>query len=68
MNKWLVIAAGAVAIAGLAINIAVDRDNIYDMTLIGLWVATAALVFIGSFAGRKNIPDMANQSKQVKNH
>ena len=60
MNKWLVIAAGAVAIAGLAINVAVDRDNMYDMTLMGLWVATAALAFIGSFSGRKNVLDKTN--------
>ncbi|MDE1829236.1 MAG: hypothetical protein KGI25_02825 [Thaumarchaeota archaeon] len=52
-NTILAIAAGAVACAGLAINVVFDRDNIYDMTLVVLWVAALALTFPSAAFSRK---------------
>lgn len=53
MNKWLMLGAGIVAIIGLVINVTVDRDNIYDMTLVGLWLVTLILSFLGAFVGQR---------------
>ncbi|MDG6998861.1 MAG: hypothetical protein JRN15_07080 [Nitrososphaerota archaeon] len=52
MNKSLTIVAGVLAIIGLVINIAVDRDNVFDMTLSGLWLVTLIVAFLGAFVGR----------------
>ena len=52
-NTILAIAAGAVACAGLAVNVLFDRDNMYDMTLMALWVATLALAFSSAALSRR---------------
>jgi uncharacterized integral membrane protein len=56
MNKNLAIVAGALALIGLIVNVAVDRDNVYDMTLSALWVLTLILAFAGAFVGGKKSP------------
>ena len=61
MNKSLIIIAGILAIIGLAINVTVDRDNIFDMTLSGLWLVTIVLVFLGAFTGRGKTPPVGSQ-------
>lgn len=53
MNKNLTILAGVLALIGLIINVAVDRDNIYDMTMAGLWTLTLIVAFLGAFIGGK---------------
>jgi ABC-type proline/glycine betaine transport system permease subunit len=51
MNKSLVIVAGIIAAVGLIVNFAVDRDNVYDLTIAGLWFVTLILIFAGAFVG-----------------
>jgi uncharacterized integral membrane protein len=53
MNKNLTILAGVLALIGLIINVSVDRDNIYDMTMAGLWTLTLVVAFLGAFIGGK---------------
>jgi hypothetical protein len=53
LKKSLVIAAAIIALVGLVINVTFDRDNIYDMTLAGLWLLTTILAFLGAFLGGK---------------
>jgi hypothetical protein len=50
-NKTLAILAGILALVGLIVNLAVDRDNVYDMTLSGLWVVTLVVALAGAFVG-----------------
>ncbi|MGH2639912.1 MAG: hypothetical protein ACRDF4_11645 [Rhabdochlamydiaceae bacterium] len=50
-NKTLAILSSLVALVGLVVNVAIDRDNVYDMTLAGLWVATLVLAVAGAFVG-----------------
>jgi len=49
LNRTLVMVAGAIALIGLALNVAVDFDNVYDMTMAALWVLTLILAFAGAF-------------------
>jgi len=42
-----------VALLGLIVNIAVDLDNVYDMTLAALWALTLLLVLAGAFVGSR---------------
>ena len=51
MRKSLVIMSAILALVGLIINVTFDRDNIYDMTLAGVWVITLVLGFLGAFTG-----------------
>ena len=63
MNKTLVIAAGIVALVGLIVNAAVDFDNVYDMTLAGLWLVTLILAFLGAFIGQNKTASDAEKLK-----
>lgn len=54
MKKSLAVAAGIVALVGLIVNVVIDRDNIYDMTLAGLWLVSLILAFLGAFVGQNN--------------
>ena len=47
MNKNLIIVGGVLALIGLIVNVAVDRDNVYDMTTVALWALTVIFVFVG---------------------
>jgi predicted tellurium resistance membrane protein TerC len=47
-SRWLVIAAGILAVIGLIVNASVDLDNIYDMTTSGLFLITLILAFVGA--------------------
>jgi uncharacterized integral membrane protein len=51
MNRTLVIIAGVLALIGLIINVAFDRDNVYDMYAAGLWLLTLIFAFVGAFVG-----------------
>ncbi len=62
MNRTLVIVAGVIAVIGLAVNAAVDLDNVYDMTLSALWVLTLILVFAGAFVGGSKSSTSASAS------
>jgi hypothetical protein len=53
MNKMLVLAAGIVALIGLIIHATFDLDNVYDMTMVGLWTLTIVLAFLGAFLFKK---------------
>jgi hypothetical protein len=53
MNKWLLWAAGVIAIIGLVVNLAFDLDNVYDMTTVALWVLTILLMYLGVYTGKK---------------
>jgi uncharacterized membrane protein (DUF373 family) len=60
LKKSLVVASAIIAVVGLIINVTFDRDNIYDMTLAGLWLVTLALGFLGAFVGQDKKASMAN--------
>lgn len=65
MNKSLAIAAGVLALVGLIVNVAVDRDNVYDMTMSGIWLVTLVLAFLSAFLGKsKTAPIGGQQVKQ----
>ena len=53
MNKTVVMVGGLLALVGLAVNAAVDLDNVYDMTTTILWLLTVIVVFAGAFMGGK---------------
>ncbi|MDH2902248.1 MAG: hypothetical protein PXY39_14895 [archaeon] len=53
MNRTLVIIAGLVALIGVAVNVAVDIDNVYDMTTTALFVLVLILALVGAFVGSK---------------
>ena len=53
MNRTLVLVAGVLALIGLIVNVAIDLDNVYDMTTSALWAVTLILAFAGAFAGGK---------------
>ncbi len=53
MNRNLVIIGGILALVGLIVNVAVDLDNVYDMTTTALWLLTVIVVFAGAFLGGK---------------
>jgi uncharacterized protein YqgC (DUF456 family) len=48
-SRWLVIAAGVLALIGLIVNASVDLDNIYDMTTSGIFLITLILAFVGAY-------------------
>ncbi len=52
MNRNLALIAGIVALVGLIVNVAVDLDNVYDMTMAALWVVTLILAFLAAFLGK----------------
>ena len=54
--------AGVLALIGLIINATVDRDNIYDMTLAGLWLLTLIVAFLGAFVGGKKATTVATST------
>jgi hypothetical protein len=62
LNRTLAIIAGLIAVIGLIINVVFDRDNVYDMTLAGLWVLTLILAFAGEFVGGKKSPVVSSRS------
>jgi hypothetical protein len=51
LNKNLVIVGAVLALVGLIVNVAFDLDNVYDMTLAGLWLLTLIVVAAGAFMG-----------------
>ncbi|MDG6920279.1 MAG: hypothetical protein JRN44_00785 [Nitrososphaerota archaeon] len=53
MNRNLVLIGGVLALIGLFVNVAVDLDNVYDMTTSTLWLLTVIVVFAGAFLGGK---------------
>ncbi len=61
MNKSLAVAAGVLALVGLIVNVAVDRDNIYDMTMSGIWLVTLILAFLSAFVGRSKTASLDAQ-------
>jgi hypothetical protein len=56
MKKNLVIVAAVLAFIGLIVNVAVDLDNVYDMTTTLLWVLTLVLALAGAFLGSEKKP------------
>ncbi|MCL4355339.1 MAG: hypothetical protein JRN56_07790 [Nitrososphaerota archaeon] len=60
MNKNLIIVGGVLALIGLIVNVAVDRDNVYDMTTVALWALTVIFVFVGVFVGGKKAASSAS--------
>lgn len=64
MNKSLAIAAGVLALIGLIVNVAVDRDNIYDMTMSGIWLVTLILAFLGAFIGGTKTATISGQQSR----
>jgi hypothetical protein len=51
LNKNLVLLGAVLALVGLVINAVFDLDNVYDMTLAGLWVLTFIVVAAGATTG-----------------
>jgi len=66
LNRTLVMVAGAIALIGLALNVAVDFDNVYDMTMAALWLLTLILAFAGAFLGSKKALDVTLSSTSEK--
>lgn len=44
--------AAALALVGLVVNVAMDLDNVYDMTTVTLWLLTVVFALLGAFVGR----------------
>lgn len=61
MNKSLAVAAGVLALVGLIVNVAIDRDNIYDMTMSGIWLITLILAFLSAFIGKSKAAPISGQ-------
>ena len=61
MNKSLAVAAGVLALVGLIVNVAIDRDNIYDMTMSGIWLITLILAFLSAFIGKSKVAPISGQ-------
>ncbi len=53
MNKNLTMLTAVVALVGLIVNVAVDLDNVYDMTLAALWLIVLLLVLASMYMGMK---------------
>ncbi|MDA4117564.1 MAG: hypothetical protein OK455_04390 [Thaumarchaeota archaeon] len=53
-SKIFIWIAAALALVGLIVNVAVDLDNVYDMTMATLWVLTLVFAFLGAYMGRKS--------------
>jgi uncharacterized membrane protein YqjE len=53
MNRALVLVGGIFALIGLIVNVALDFDNIYDMTMTALWVLVLIFALAGALAGGK---------------
>jgi hypothetical protein len=60
MNKMLVMAAGIIAVIGLILNVTLDFDNVYDMTMVVLWSLTIILALLGAFLVKKETKPTAN--------
>lgn len=56
MKKSIVMAGGILALVGFIVNVAVDFDNVYGMTLAALWALTLLLVLAGAFVGSRRPP------------
>jgi hypothetical protein len=66
MNKPLVVIAAMLALIGLILNVALDRDNVYDMTLSALWALTLILALAGALvAGKKSQASTIASSSSV---
>ncbi|MHB8568296.1 MAG: hypothetical protein ACYC7D_07485 [Nitrososphaerales archaeon] len=68
MNKTLVIIAAVLGLIGLILNLAVDRDNVYDLTLSALWVLTLIFANAGAFMGgkRSTMPKVSSSSGMMQ--
>jgi hypothetical protein len=51
-NRNFVLIAAALALIGLIVNVAMDLDNVYDMTTVTLWLLTLVFALLGAFMGR----------------
>jgi hypothetical protein len=60
-NTWVVTAAGVLAVIGLIINVTVDRDNIFDMTTMGLFAVTFIVAFAGAYLTQRRISSLENR-------
>ena len=52
MSKTLALIAGILAVVGLIVNVVFDLDNVYDMTMVLLWVLTLIFAFLAAFQGK----------------
>ena len=48
--------AAVLALIGLIFNVIFDLDNVYDMTMVLLWILTLVFAILGAFMGRKPSP------------
>lgn len=51
------------ALIGLIVNVAVDLDNVYDMTMAALWVLTLVVAAAAAMMGGKSAPSAAPTTK-----
>jgi hypothetical protein len=60
-SRPLLYVAAILALIGLAVNVGVDLDNVYDMTTVALWVLT--LIFVVVAAAMKPKPAAPSAAK-----
>ena len=51
-RKIFVLIAAVLALVGLIVNVALDLDNVYDMTTTTLWLLTVIFALLGAFVGK----------------
>lgn len=55
-SKLLMWAAALLALIGLIVNVAVDLDNVYDMTTAAIWLLTLIVAAAGAMMAGKSKP------------
>ncbi|MGH2639193.1 MAG: hypothetical protein ACRDF4_07955 [Rhabdochlamydiaceae bacterium] len=65
MNRILVIIVGVLGIVGVIVEVAVDLDNVYDMTITALFVLIVIFAFLGAFIGGQ-LPTRRVPSEEAK--
>ena len=66
-NKILTLVAAVLAIVGLGVNAGVDLDNVYDMTMSGLFAVILIVALAGAFmGGAKSSSPMSASTQQYK--
>ena len=52
-SKTFVYIAAIFSLLGLIVNVAFDLDNVYDMTMVLLWILALVFAVLGATMGKK---------------
>lgn len=62
-TKLLISATAVLALIGLIVNVAVDLDNVYDMTLAVIWFLTLIVAAAAAMMGGRSKPAAAQPAQ-----